>query len=102
MLLLAALPLLYDIVTNRTAGLRLDGQTLSWHLGPTRESLPLDSIDHIRFERRFDLSMRLTVVLRSGRRLRVPAPCLAPTQSLEEAFETANLRFEHHPFTLLS
>ena len=73
---LFTLPALWDLTTNPIASLSLSPQALVWQRGKDKVTIPLDTIDHIRLDTRLDLSVRATVKLRSGQRLRIPPiPC---------------------------
>lgn len=101
LLALATLPALHDLWAAPRAGLRIDGRTLSCFSGKRRIDLPLGEISHIRMDRRLDLSMRVSAVLRDGRKLRFPYESLPDSARLDAALTRAGLRVERHPFSLL-
>jgi len=96
---LFTLPALYDIVVNPEAGLRLDMAHLSWFSGRRAAQLSFDEISHIRLDRRLDLSTRVTAVLQSGRKIRLPFECTPPPDTLEAELRARGIRAERHPFS---
>lgn len=100
-LALPTLPALWALWSNPSAGLRLSCDRLEWHSGRRRASVALAEIDHMRFDTRLDLSVRVTAVLADGARLRLPYESLPPHRSLERAFEAHDVRVVRHHFTLL-
>ena len=97
---LVTLPLLWDILRNSDAWLALDRDGLRWQSGFGTADLALARIDHLRLSRRLDLSMRVTVVLRDGQRLRLPPDLQPPVPALEATARALGLRVEQHPFAL--
>lgn len=100
LLALVTLPALWDLWTDPSAGLTLDGQSLRWHSGRREGQLRLDEIDHMRFDTRWDLSVRVSTVLKTEKRLRLPHECLPPHRELEAAFQERGVRVERHHFTV--
>jgi len=100
LLALPTLPALYDLYADPEAGLDLDDSTLRWHSGRRRGELALAEIDHMRFDTRWDFSVRVTAVLTTGRKIRLPAESLPPHRALEAALQARGLRVERHHFTL--
>ncbi|QBF31278.1 hypothetical protein [Thalassococcus sp. S3] len=101
LLALSTLPALYDLYVNPSAGLRLDQGALDWHSGRRSVTLSLSEIDHMRFDTRLDLSVRVSAVLKSQKRIRVPHEALPDHKTLETAFEERGIRVERHHFSLL-
>lgn len=99
---MATLPALYDFVTARVSGLDLDTQCLRWFSGRHSADVVLTAIDHARFDTRLDFSVRVTVILRNGARLRLPQAALPPPDALKSAFDQAGVRTQTHHFNLLS
>lgn len=100
-LALFTLPALWDLVTDRAAGLRLTGDSLHWFSGRRSDTIPLAQIKAVRLDRRLDLTYRTSIVLRDDRRIRLPQECLPDIPVLETALTQAGLRVERHPFSLL-
>lgn len=103
LLALPTLPALYDLLADPRSGLEITapgpatspaprpatGETarLRWFTGRRGGALPLARIRAARFDTRFDLSVRVTLILDDGTRLRLPPPCLPPHRRLEAALK---------------
>ncbi|MCR9126923.1 MAG: hypothetical protein NXH82_12455 [Rhodobacteraceae bacterium] len=98
---LTTFPALWDLWTDRGAGLRLDNETLRWHAGRHHAELDLREIDHMRFDTRLDFSVRVSAVLPNRRRIRLPYESLPPHKALETALTARGIRVERHHFSLL-
>jgi len=98
---LFTLPALYDFCTNPRSTLSLDGGYLSWQSGRQTAQIALSEIDHLRFDTRLDLSVRLTVVRPSGVKIRVPYAATPPIGAIEKAALDAGLRTQRHHFSLM-
>jgi hypothetical protein len=98
LMLATTLPAAWDFATARRAWLRLDDATLDWGSGRARGTIALDRIETVRFETRLDLSPRVRLVLRDGRRLTLPQDSLPPGDTLQTALEARGVRTERHPF----
>ncbi len=98
---LFTLPALWDLASDRVAGLVLTGQDLHWFSGRQEDTIPHLRIKAIRLDRRLDLSYRVSVVLTDDRRIRLPQECLPQIDTLARACEEAGIRVERHPFSLL-
>ena len=99
-LALVTLPALWEVLTDRRAGLHLDGERLRWHSGPRGDEVALAALDHVRLDTRLDLSVRVTLVLRDGRRIRLPHACVPPHRALEAALADAGVETRRHHFGL--
>lgn len=102
LLLLLALPLLpalLDLWRNPSAGLDLDARRITWHTGRLTGSAALAEISHVRFNTRWDFSVRATLVLQDGRRIRLPQEATPPHAPLAAAFEARGIRCERHHFS---
>ncbi|KUF11475.1 hypothetical protein [Pseudoponticoccus marisrubri] len=101
LLALVTLPAASDFATARRAWLRLDAERLSWGSGRTQGEVALAQLDHVRFETRLDLSVRVRLVLPGGRRITLPQDALPPPKELTAALEARGIRCERHHFSLL-
>lgn len=97
---LCTLPALWDVWRNPAAGLSMTGEALNWHSGRRRAEVPLSEIDHIRLDTRWDFSVRATVLLTNGKRLRLPYEALPPHRSFEAALQARGIRVERHHFNV--
>lgn len=100
-LALFTLPAAIDFARNPESGLRLDDDTLHWHTGPRTGAVAFSEIDHIRMDTRLDFSVRVTVVLNSGRKIRLPFESTPPHQTLEEALKERDIKTMRFHFQLM-
>lgn len=101
LLFAATLPLLIDIVANRTATLTLSDDSLHWQSGRRQGRIDLSEIDHIRLDTRLDMTVRASAVLSNRRKIRLPAECTPPSARFETALKQANVKTQRHHFSLL-
>lgn len=100
-LALFTLPALWDIYTNRSAGVTLTESNLHWFSGRHQAEINLSEIDHVRFDTRLDFSIRVSAVLAGKRRIRLPYEALPPHLEFEAALKNRSVRIERHHFSLL-
>ena len=67
----------------------------------TALTLAVAEIDHLRMDTRLDLSVRTTVVLTSGERLRIPPAAQPPHRDFEQALTARRVAVRRHHFTAL-
>lgn len=96
---LFTLPALWDLISDRRAGLALGPERIEWHAGRQTGEVALTQIETVRFDTRLDLSVKTTLVLRSGRRIRLPQECLPPLRALEAALAERGVATERHHFS---
>jgi len=99
---MATLPLVWDIARNPRQLLRLDHRGLSWQGLGGQQHIALAEIDHVRLDRRFDFSMRITIVPKAGPRLRLPPGLAPPADALQSALQAHGISCQRHPFSLFS
>ncbi|WP_371036716.1 hypothetical protein [Rhodosalinus sp. FB01] len=97
---LFTLPALWDLISDRRAGLALGAERIAWHAGRRSGEVALAQIETVRFDTRLDLSVRVTLVLRSGRRIRLPQECLPRPAELQSALAARGVSTERHHFSL--
>lgn len=95
------LPAVYDLIRNPKAGLTLNAQTLSWFSGRRHGALELSEIELVRLDTRLDFSVRITAVLTSGRKIRLPFESTPPHQAFEDALKAQGVKTQRHHFQLL-
>ena len=100
LLALPTLPALADLWRNPSAGVTLDARQLDWHSGARHATLHLNEIDHMRFDTRFDFSVRVMAVLTSGKRIRLPDESLPPHKTFEAELTARDVRVERHHFVV--
>ncbi|NQY60327.1 hypothetical protein [Cognatishimia sp.] len=94
------LPAAIDVFVNATARLDLNAQHLFWKNRSQEVTIPLHEIEKIRFDGRMDMSVRVSVVLVDGRKLRMPYDAMPPHKELEAALQARDVRTERHAFTV--
>ncbi len=99
-LALLTLPALWDLWRDPSAGVFLSTDRLDWHTGQKSASLSLPEIDFMRFDTRWDFSVRITAVLHDGSRVRLPYEALPPYAEFEKAFVAQGITVEKHHFTV--
>jgi hypothetical protein len=95
------LPALYDLLADPHATFSMDAHHLSWQTPRQDAEIALSEIDHLRFDTRLDMSVRLTVVRPSGIKIRVPFPATPPHAAFEAIALEAGLKTQRHHFSLL-
>ena len=98
---LFTLPALLEVITNPKSGLRLSATQLCWFSGKRNAEISLDQIDHIRLDTRLDMSVRVTVVLHSGRKIKLPFEATPPHRDFEAALNARGVATQRHHFTLI-
>lgn len=98
LLALATLPALWDVIHDTSAGMELTDDTLRWHSGKREGVLDLSEVDRFRFDTRWDFSVRVSAMLKSDKRLRLPDESLPPHKQLEDLLKQAGFAVERHHF----
>lgn len=98
LLSVATLPALWDIAQDTSAGILLEQDKFSWFSGKRQGEMDLGEIDFFRFDTRWDFSIRVSLVLHSGKKIRLPDESLPPRRDLEAQLEQAGFRVERHHF----
>ncbi|MFK7876852.1 MAG: hypothetical protein AB8B71_13900 [Paracoccaceae bacterium] len=101
LLALFTLPALWEIWSGASAGCELDPMKLKWHSGHHTAEIALHEIDHIRMVTRLDLSIRAAIILKSGKKLRMPAEATPPAKVFEPALAAFELTVRRHHFVML-
>ncbi|MEJ5217391.1 hypothetical protein WG622_04015 [Cognatishimia sp. D5M38] len=94
------LPAAIDVFVNATARLELNDSQLFWKNRSQEVTIPLHEIEKIRLDGRMDMSVRVSVVLNDGRKLRMPYDAMPPHKELEAALQARDVRTERHAFTV--
>ena len=95
------LPALYDLTRNPRSTLTLDETHLRWTSGRQDAEIALSEIDHLRFDTRLDMSVRLSVVRPSGVKIRVPYPATPPHTTFEPLARSAGITTRRYHFSLI-
>lgn len=99
LLALPVLPALFDLVRNPFSGLKISGDRIEWFSGGLTASAELREIERVRFDTRWDFSVRTTLILHSGKRIRLPQEATPPYAEVNAAFQTRKIRTDRHHFT---
>ena len=97
----ALIPAGWDIARDRRASFHLDAKGLSWTSGAQSAAVPRDRIEEFRIDTRLDRSLRVTLRLTDGTRLRIPPDALPPATRLLPALEALGYSYERRPFAFL-
>ncbi len=100
LLSLATLPAIWDVVQDSSAGVQLDQHRLRWFSGKRQGEMALDEIQYIRFDTRWDFSVRVSLVLHSDKKVRLPDESIPPHRAFETVLEQAGFRVKRHHFTV--
>ncbi len=101
LLALATLPALLDVIHDTTAGVALEGAELRWHSGKRHGQINLAEVEKFRFDTRWDFTVRVSAVLKSGKKLRLPTESLPNHRELETLLINAGCTVERHHFRVL-
>jgi len=80
---LFTLPAVYDLISARASGIKVNGDQIAWYAGKRDNSVAAHLIDHIKLDTRLDLSVRCTLVLSSGQKVKVPFEACSNHRALE-------------------
>ncbi|MBK0328674.1 hypothetical protein I5535_15390 [Rhodobacteraceae bacterium F11138] len=97
---LLTLPALWDWYANPSAGVRLTETHLFWHSGRRQGQLALSEIDHMRFETRWDFSVRVSAVLHNRKAVRLPYEATPPHRVFERQLQARGLTVNRSHFTI--
>lgn len=100
LLFLPVIPGLFDLVKNPGSGLDVTAEQIVWFTGGERTDLPLSRIARLRLDTRLDLSIRATLILTTGNKLRLPQPVVPPVAELTHALDQRGIAHERHHFSL--
>lgn len=97
LILLMTLPAIWDALRDRRATLEIWPGRVVW-ASALRQGDRAD-LDHIRLSRRFDGSLKITLIHPGGAHTRLP-PDITPTLAdLEQALTAAGIATQRHPFS---
>jgi hypothetical protein len=95
------LPALSDLIRNPESGLHLNDETLSWYSGRAEGTLERSEIDHITLNTRLDFSVSVAVVLRTGRKIKLPFEATPPHQEFEAVLNSNGIPTKRFHFQLM-
>lgn len=100
-LALPTLPALWDLWRDTGSGLSITQGRVTWYSGAQHDSLALDQIDYVRFDTRWDFSVRVTFFLKDGAKRRLPPQVLPPHQTFETILQSCGHPPQRHHFRVL-
>ena len=95
---LVPLPALWDVINDTSAGIELSQDTLRWHTGQRLGELKLSEVDRFRFDTQWNFSVRVSAMLCSEKRVRLPDESLPPHRQFEEVLRQADFTVERNHF----
>lgn len=98
---LFAIPALVDLLLNPVSTFEMTDDTMRWKCPTQSGELTLDRIRQVRLDTRLDVSVRVTVMLVDGSKLRLPQDVLPAHKTLEEAFQARGIKVERHHFRVI-
>lgn len=99
--LLCTFPALWDVFSNAKAGAKVSETHFSWYSGKAMANVTLDEIDAVQFMTRLDLTVRVVVVLKTGKKVRLPPESTPPHKALQACLDSLNVKTERHHFSLM-
>ncbi|MEM1004982.1 MAG: hypothetical protein AAF496_11320 [Pseudomonadota bacterium] len=100
LLSVATLPAVWDILQDSSAGMSMEADQIAWYSGKRQGHINLQEIDYFRFDTRWDFSVRVSMILTTGKRVRLPDESLPPHRTLEKILENAGFTVRRHHFTV--
>jgi hypothetical protein len=79
---------------------RLSKDHLEWYTGTRKGALELAEIDYMRFDTRFDFSVRVTAILTNGKRIRLPDEAMPAHKTFEAELTARGIRVDRHHFVV--
>ncbi|MCW8843509.1 MAG: hypothetical protein OQK00_08855 [Rhodobacteraceae bacterium] len=98
---LFVVPAAFDLLHNPQGRFEMTDTALSWETPRLSASVPLARIAKARFDTRWDFSVRVTLILHDGTKLRLPQAVMPPHKPLEEAFKACGVPVERHHFRVI-
>ena len=98
---LFTLPACWDMITDPPSGLTLSDETLAWHSGKRHAEVALSEIDHVAMNTRLDFSVKVTLVLQTGAKVRLPFEATPPDQAFEDALTAHGIKTRRTHFQLM-
>ena len=92
------LPAVYDLVTARASGITINAQQIAWYAGKQDGDIPARLIEYIRLDTRLDLSVRCTLVLYSGQKIKIPFESCPKHHELEQKLHTFGYKTRRQHF----
>jgi hypothetical protein len=96
---LFTLPAVWDLIADPRGTIEIWQNRIVWSstLGQGDRS----DVDHVRLNRRFDGTFRVTLVHIGGATTRLPSDIAPPVTDLEVALKDAGIATQRHPFSII-
>lgn len=98
---LFTLPAVVDFARDPESGMVLTERHLRWYSGARAAEIDVSEIERIRMDTRLDFSVRVTVILENGRKIRVPFESTPAHVQLEAALKARGIKTERFHFQLM-
>ncbi|MFT4962106.1 MAG: hypothetical protein ACI92Z_003202, partial [Paracoccaceae bacterium] len=99
--MLLTIPAVLDLWRNPKSGLELTQTKLIWFTGRRQGSLNFSEIDRMRFDTRWDFSVRVTAILNTKKRLRLAYESLPPHHQFEAELQARGVTVVRHHFVVI-
>lgn len=100
-LALFTLPACWDLIADPPSGFELSDRQISWFSGKRQAQVQLDEVNHVHLNTRLDFSVKATLVLTNGAKLRLPFEATPPDQALEAALTAQGIAVKRTHFQLI-
>ncbi|PHO03328.1 hypothetical protein CSC82_15630 [Rhodobacteraceae bacterium 4F10] len=98
---LFAVPAAFDVLRNPVATFDLDDGYIEWKSNTQHARVPLSQVESVRFDTRWDFSVRATLTLVDKSKMRIPQDTMPPHLALEQALKDRNIKTERHHFRVI-
>lgn len=95
------IPALWDLIADPKSGFSIDEDGVHWFHGKNSATIDPNEIELFKIDLRMDRSVKLTLNMKNGRRIRVTQPSIPPLNDLESVLEQAGYAHRKNPFSLL-
>ncbi len=92
------LPAIWDVAKDRKSELTLTENALSWRMGGRGDAYDLREIERINTRLSWDFSHKARVLMKTGRKHRIPPPCVPQDGSLDAELEARGVAVEKSLF----
>ncbi len=98
---LFAVPAFFDVMLNPVSTLDLTDETLRWKSATQTAEMRLNQIRQARLDTRLDVSIRVTLTMVDGSKIRIPNDVLPHHKIFEAALQELNIPVERHHFRVI-
>lgn len=95
------LPAFFDLISDVQSGMTISSDEVSWFHGKKTAAIPLADARRFRIDLRMDRSVKLSIELENGRKIRVAQPATPPLKELEDILSKMGIEYRKNPFSLL-